>query len=330
MDEAAPPLATIAIPTFNRAERLKQAVASACAQDYPSVEILIVDNASEDVTKEVCQALADEDPRIRYMRQPRNVGPTRNFETGLENARGHYFMWLSDDDWITPNYVRRCAEELEQGHHIIVVGHDYWNLGDHVVAEPIVTAMEPEPTLRMLNYLKVVGSNAAMSGLSRTEDLRGQLPIPRGVAADWLWLLAMLSKGTLAVLDDAHLYRDRGGVSSDFHEMAVQLGSGKFASRFPRTLSSINVFTAIARGQGFPYPPGGSTRRYFAVKAGLVTAFKVNPLDDLTELVKLALKRLMPTKGYEALRISYQPIRRIQRHVRARILSIRHRPAGRD
>src|SRR5665647_1226326 len=100
MAEVVATLATIAIPTFNRAELLKRAIASARAQDYPSVEILIVDNASEDATQEICQALAAEDPRIRYMRQPRNVGPTRNFETGLENARGHYFMWLADDDWI--------------------------------------------------------------------------------------------------------------------------------------------------------------------------------------------------------------------------------------
>ena len=329
MGEAAAPLATIAIPTFNRAERLKRAVASARAQDYRSFEILIVDNASEDATREVSETLAAEDPRIRYMRQPQNVGPVRNFETALENARGHYFMWLSDDDWITPNYVRRCAEELEQGLHGIVVGRDYWNLGDHVVAETIVTALEPDPVPRMLNYLKVVGSNAAMSGLSRTEDLRGQLPIPRRVAGDWLWLLAMLSKGTLGVVVDAHIYRDQGGVSSNLHDIAVQLGYGRLASRFPRTLASINVFTAIARGQGFRNLRAGSPRLYFAAKAGFVAALKLNPLDDLIELIKLTLQRFMPTRVYDVLRFCYQPIRLIQHHIRSRILSTHHRPAVR-
>ena len=198
----------------HRHPALKRAVASARAQDYRSVEILIIDNASEDATKEVCQALADEDPRIRYMRQPRNVGPIRNFETGLENARGHYFMWLADDDWITPNYVRRCAEELEKGPHGIVVGRNLWYLRGDAIAEPIITALEPEPATRILNYLKMVASNAATYGLSRTEDLRGQLPFPREVGGDWLWVLAMLNKGTLDVVRDAHIYRDRGGLSS--------------------------------------------------------------------------------------------------------------------
>ena len=321
MDEVDSPLATIAIPTFNRAETLKRAVASARAQDYRSVEILIIDNASEDATKEVCQALADEDPRIRYMRQPRNVGPIRNFETGLENARGHYFMWLADDDWITPNYVRRCAEELQKGPHGIVVGRDLWYLGDDTIAAPIVTALEPEPVPRILNYLKMVASNAATYGLSRTEDLCGQLPYPREVGGDWLWVLAMLNKGTLDVVRDAHIYRDRGGLSSDSHDMMVQLGYGKLASWFPRTLAPINVFTAIARGQSFRDPQAGSSRLFLAARAGLVTILKMNPLDDLTEVVRCALQRFMPRRVYDVLRSCYQPIRRIQRRVRSRILS---------
>lgn len=328
MDEVAAPLATIAIPTFNRAESLKRAVASARAQDYRSIEILIVDNASEDATREVCQALADEDPRIRYIRQPRNVGPIRNFETGLENARGDYFMWLADDDWITPNYVCRCAEELEQGLHAMVVGRDFWCLGDQAVAETIITALEPEPVPRMLNYLRAVASNGAIYGLSRTEDLRARLPFPRGVGGDWLWVLAILSKGTLGGAVDAHLYRNQGGLSSDFHGMMTQLGYGKFASRFPRTLAPISVFAAIARGRGFDNAQDGSSRLYFAARAGLVTTLKVNPLDDLIEMVKLALRHFMPRRVYDILRNCYRPIRRIQFHVRARILSTPDRPAG--
>lgn len=321
MDEVDSLLATIAIPTFNRAETLKRAVASAQAQDYRSVEILIIDNASEDATTEVCRALADDDPRIRYIRQPRNVGPIRNFETGLENARGHYFMWLADDDWITPNYVRRCAEELEKGPHGIVVGRDFWYLGEDVIAEHIVTALEPEPAPRILNYLKVVASNAATYGLSRTEDLRGQLPFPRQVAGDWLWVMAMLNKGTLDVLPDVHIYRDRGGISSNFHEMTVQLGYGRLARWFPRTLAPINVFRAIARGKDFRDPRGGSSQFLLAARAGLVTIMKMNPSDDLTEMVSRGLQRFVPRRVYDVLRSCYQPVRRIERRVRSRILS---------
>ena len=321
MDEVDSPLATIAIPTFNRAETLKRAVASAQAQDYRSVEILIIDNASEDATNQVCRALADDDPRIRYIRQPRNVGPIRNFETGLENARGHYFMWLADDDWITPNYVRRCAEELEKGPHGIVVGRDLWYLGDDAIAGNMITALEPEPVPRILNYLKVVASNAATYGLSRTEDLRGQLPFPRKVAGDWLWVMAMLNKGTLDVLPDAHIYRDRGGLSSDFNAMMVQLGYGRLASWFPRTLAPINVFTAIARGKDFRDPRDDSSQFLLAARAGLVTILKLNPLDDLTEMVRRGLQRLVPKRVYDVLRNCYQPVRRIQRRVRSRILS---------
>ncbi len=330
MTDVTATLATIAIPTFNRAELLKRAVASAQAQDYHSVEILIVDNASEDATKEVCQALAAEDVRIRYMRQPRNVGPTRNFETGLESARGQYFMWLSDDDWITPNYVRRCVGELENGSHVIVVGRDHWHFRDNAVAEPIVTALEPEPAARMLNYLRMVSSNAATYGLSRTQDLRSQLPFPRRVAGDWVWVLAMLSKGTLGVAVDAHLYRDPGGLSSDLHDLAAQFGYGKVASRFPRTLGLVNIFTAIVSGRGFRSPRTGPARLHLAVRVGLVAALRLNPLDDLVSMVQLTSRRFMPSRFYDILRVCYRPIRRIEHRIKSRTLSKPDRPDGRD
>ena len=330
MAEVVAPLATIAIPTFNRAELLKRAIASARAQDYPSVEILIIDNASEDGTREVCEALAAEDPRIRYMRQSRNVGPIRNFETGLDCARGQYFMWLADDDWITPNYVRRCAEALDTGGHGLVVGREYWHVEDQIVPKPIVTALEPEPVPRMLNYLKVVSSNSATYGLSRTANLRGQLPIPRGVAGDWVWVLSILSKGTLDVVVDAHLYRDGGGVSSDLHDLAVQFGHGKVTSRFPRTLVVINVFSTIARSRGFLNSQTSYSRLYLAARAGLVAAQKLNPMDDLAEMVILALKRFAPRLVYNVLKICYQPIRRIERRIKSRVLSAPERPFGRD
>ena len=175
MAEHAAPLATIAIPTFNRAKLLPRAVASALAQDYRSIEILVVDNASTDETEDVCRGLTTQHPQVRYMRQPFNTGPVHNFETALRNAEGFYFMWLADDDWITTNYLRCCIEKLEQEHHAIVAGQDWWYLGNDIelkpilteveyrhpghgiVPAPILTAHEPEPQSRVLAYLRSVG-----------------------------------------------------------------------------------------------------------------------------------------------------------------------------
>ena len=105
------PLVTIAIPTYNRAEEyLPEALRSAIGQTYESLEILVVDNASTDSTADVVQA--HDHPGLRYLRQPTNVGPFRNFQRGLEEATGEYVVLLSDDDRLDSDFVATCVAAL--------------------------------------------------------------------------------------------------------------------------------------------------------------------------------------------------------------------------
>ena len=106
------PSVSIGIPTYNRVRDLRRAIASATAQDYEDLEIFISDNASTDDTEPVCRSYVASDPRIRYVRQPVNRGATRNFQLALEGARGDFFMWLADDDWLDRSYISRCSEVL--------------------------------------------------------------------------------------------------------------------------------------------------------------------------------------------------------------------------
>lgn len=314
------PLATIAIPTFNRAELLKRAVASARVQDYPYLEILIVDNASEDNTQDVCQDLVAHDSRIRYIRQARNVGPVQNSATGLKSVRGYYFMWLADDDWISPNYARRCTDEVEAGGHVIVAGTDYWCVRETAIVVDPVRALERETAVRLFHYLKVVSSNAAATyGIARTQGLRNQLPFPRGVGGDWLWPLGLLSTGTLEVVADANLYREQEGISSDFRKMAAQLGEGKLASRFPQLVISWNVYATLARGKGpvrIAYP------RILAMRAGTIAAIRLEAIGNLVLPVRVGLQQMIPRELYAILKRCYRPLRGSQDRVRSRFLDL--------
>ena len=64
--------------------------------------------------------LATTDPRVRVLRQNRNLGHAGNYQVVLEAAEGEYFMWLADDDWLDPGYVARCLAVLaeERGHDL--------------------------------------------------------------------------------------------------------------------------------------------------------------------------------------------------------------------
>ena len=106
------PLVTIAIPTYNRSEGyLRETLASALAQRYEPLEIVVVDNASTDATGAYVASVADE--RVRYARNATNLGVNGNFNACLEQARGTYVLVLHDDDHIDPDFVACCVGAIE-------------------------------------------------------------------------------------------------------------------------------------------------------------------------------------------------------------------------
>jgi glycosyltransferase involved in cell wall biosynthesis len=115
------PAVSICIPTYNHARFLKDAVASATAQRYADLEILIVDNASQDETPEIAAQLASKDARIKYLRHPENVGLIRNFDACLQIAQGRYIKYLCSDDVLEPECVARMAEVLDAQPEVAVV-----------------------------------------------------------------------------------------------------------------------------------------------------------------------------------------------------------------
>jgi hypothetical protein len=115
------PLVSIGLPVRNGERYLGEAVRSVLDQEYDRVELVISDNASDDGTEEICREFARSDTRVRYHRQSQNIGLVANFNAVLHLAKGTYFKWMGDDDWLTPTYVRVCADVLEDDAALILV-----------------------------------------------------------------------------------------------------------------------------------------------------------------------------------------------------------------
>src|SRR4051812_747612 len=108
---------TIGIPTYNRDVTLREALASAVDQTYPDVEVVVSDNGSCLETPSVAHSFGD---RVRYHRDPTNIGMWPNFGKLPEMATGEYFSWLQDDDLIHRDFARRAAETFERDESIVV------------------------------------------------------------------------------------------------------------------------------------------------------------------------------------------------------------------
>lgn len=107
------PLVSIGMPVFRQEAYVHGAVRSVLAQHYEKIEVIISDDCSPDSTPQLCAALADTDPRVRFFPQERRLGHERNFDFVLREARGEFFMWFAGDDAAAPGLISTLLDVLE-------------------------------------------------------------------------------------------------------------------------------------------------------------------------------------------------------------------------
>ena len=100
-------LVSILIPVYNRESIIAETIQSALDQTYQNIEIIIVDNASNDNTWSVIEGYAKQDCRIKAFRNETNLGPVRNWLRCVEEASGEYGKILWSDDLIAPEFIEK-------------------------------------------------------------------------------------------------------------------------------------------------------------------------------------------------------------------------------
>ena len=121
------PLLTIAIPTYNRAKCLRELllVVASQVQHEPRIELMISDNASIDETPATVQDFIRCGLRVRYIRNPENMGADANFLQCFEQAQGKYVWLFSDDDLIVPGGVAKILTYCEAADYDLISLSNY-------------------------------------------------------------------------------------------------------------------------------------------------------------------------------------------------------------
>jgi glycosyltransferase involved in cell wall biosynthesis len=110
----------IGLPVYNGQNFIAEAIDSILHQTFTDFSLLISDNASTDQTETICRSYAAVDSRISYIRNPKNIGASDNFNQTFLQSRSKYFKWAAHDDFLDPRYLEKCIQFMEENPHFVL------------------------------------------------------------------------------------------------------------------------------------------------------------------------------------------------------------------
>jgi glycosyltransferase involved in cell wall biosynthesis len=120
----ASPRVSVGLPVYNGGDYLAESIEAVLGQTYEDFELIISDNDSTDGTGDVCRRYEKQDSRVRYVRQPRNIGCAPNHNFVVDQSTGELFKWASGDDLYARDLLERCIQALDE-YPEVVLAHSW-------------------------------------------------------------------------------------------------------------------------------------------------------------------------------------------------------------
>lgn len=104
-------LISVIVPIYRVEKYLRNCINSILSQSYSNIEIVLVDDGSDDKCPEICDEYAKSDYRVKVIHK-RNGGLVSARKAGVCASEGQYLTYVDGDDWISQNYIERFAAEI--------------------------------------------------------------------------------------------------------------------------------------------------------------------------------------------------------------------------
>lgn len=115
------PLVTIIVPVYNLESYVAHGLKSLLAQTYSHLQIIVIDDASNDHSPQIVTQFAQRDRRIQAILKPVNQGVSAARNSGLEQARGELVAFMDGDDWYEPDFIAHAVDVMTQGWDLIAM-----------------------------------------------------------------------------------------------------------------------------------------------------------------------------------------------------------------
>ena len=131
---------SIALPVYNGADYLEEAIQSVLGQSFTNFEFVIVDNHSTDATYSIIQKYAAADNRIKYYRNEQTTGQVDNVNRAWKYCTGEWIQFFCHDDIMLPGCLQCLHEQIDlhkANEEIGLIGHSpAWLFSNHVIHNP--------------------------------------------------------------------------------------------------------------------------------------------------------------------------------------------------
>ncbi len=151
------PLVSVIICTYNHAKYLPETINSILYQDYPSIEIVVVDDGSTDNTAEVIKLFPD----VKY-HYKQNEGLAKGRNTGINLCKGDYVLFLDADDWLLPGAIRINAQFLNENTKLAFVSGGHISVDEQNNIKSIYKVKVPENHFKKLLEFNYIGMHATV------------------------------------------------------------------------------------------------------------------------------------------------------------------------
>ena len=260
------PLISVYMPTYNRVEMAIRAIESVLNQDYPNIELLVVDDASSDDTWHVLNNRYINDQRVRLFRQASGKGACAARNRAIGEAKGKFVTGIDDDDEFLPHRLSSLYKAYDDRYSCVCSGYiwDYGSVQKKLHTERSVVAL---PDLLDLHTL----SNQALVKTQRMLALGG-FDTELAAFQDYdMWVRVVREYGPALRIADASYKVNVGHEQGRITNSPKRLDAHKqFVAKHRSLMSERNLHNQMYYRQTMQHQPLTLMQFFSSARYGLV------------------------------------------------------------